>query len=63
MGKWGSKEEKKGSRQYFYPACNKDPQIIYHLSVLFILMKAVKLITASTAISSKLDRLYKRKTL
>jgi hypothetical protein len=38
----GSKEEKKGSRQYFYTACNKDPQIIYRLLELFILMKSCK---------------------
>jgi hypothetical protein len=39
-GQMGSKEEKKGSSQFFYTACNKDPQIIYHLLVLFILMKS-----------------------
>lgn len=41
MGKWGSKEEKKGSRQYVYTACNKDPQInLLSFGTFFILVKS-----------------------
>jgi hypothetical protein len=41
MGKWGSKEEKKGSRQYFYTACNKDPHInLLSFGTFFILVKS-----------------------